>query len=893
LTELPSRLAAALADRYRLERELGAGGMATVYLAQDLKHDRQVAIKVLRPELAAVIGAERFLSEIRTTANLQHPHILPLFDSGECDAFLFYVMPYVEGESLRDRLNREKQLPIADALRIATEVAGALDYAHKRGVIHRDIKPENVLLHDGRALVADFGIALAASKAGDRMTQTGMSLGTPHYMSPEQAMGEREITARSDVYALGAMTYEMLLGEPPFTGPTVQSIVAKVMTEPPAPLVTRRARISQAVEDAVLTALEKLPADRFASAAEFAAALDGDSAARPRATMAGRATPSRRHLGWPAVAAGTLLLGVAGGWLARRPPAPAPGPRVRVVLTPDSAAPPAAHACCAPAVAIAPDGRRFAYASRASGRPVVLVRDRDGFAAVPLADRLAIHPFFSPSGDSVGFADRSFYRAGVEVGASLARAAADGGAHSRVTPLPTTDLTGATWLPDGTIVFGQIGGARGLRRVRADGSGTVEELTTPDSAAGELRHVAPHYVPEVNGILFVTWMRSDDPAQASIALLTLADGKVKRLGRGLAPQYTSSGHLVSVTPDGVLFAERVDLRTGRRSGKAHRIAEGVSVRGSWTADVAVSRDGTLVFDQGRSEAALELVGMDGTARQLPIEAEGVAHWDSPRFSPDGRRVAASGSVGGIHSAFVLDLERHTAERITFEGQTEWMDWSGDGRSLVYVKSSVALAERAADRSGEERILWAGDDATIDRISVRGRWIAFTRTEAGATPGGGTSLASDIYALSRDSAAPRVWLATRFEERSPSLSPDGRWLAYVSNETGRTEVYVGAFPDASAGRQVVSTQGASEPQWSSDGRTLIYRTATGDFVAHDVSPGASFSVGPARHLFGSASDRSDDGADWDVLPGGDRFLVTTTRSVGSRLVWILNAIPEER
>ena len=227
----------ALADRYRIERELGAGGMATVYLAQDLKHDRKVAIKVLRPELAAVIGAERFLAEIKTTANLQHPHILALHRFGRGGRLLFYVMPFVEGESLRDRLRREKQLPIADAVRIATEVAGALDYAHRHGVIHRDIKPENILLHDGRALVADFGIALAASKAGGgRMTETGMSLGTPHYMSPEQAMGEREITARTDVYALGCVTYEMLVGEPPFTGPTAQAIVAKVMTREPAPL---------------------------------------------------------------------------------------------------------------------------------------------------------------------------------------------------------------------------------------------------------------------------------------------------------------------------------------------------------------------------------------------------------------------------------------------------------------------------------------------------------------------------------------------------------------------------------------------------------------------------------------------------------------------------------
>jgi serine/threonine-protein kinase len=268
-------LSAALADRYRLERELGQGGMATVYLAQDLRHDRKVAVKVLRPELAAVIGAERFLSEIKTTANLQHPHILPLHDSGAVNGTVFYVMPYVEGESLRDRLTREKQLPIADTVRIASEVASALDYAHRHGVIHRDIKPENILLHDGRALVADFGIALAASTSGTRMTETGMSLGTPHYMSPEQAMGEREITARSDVYALGAMTYEMLVGEPPFTGPTAQAIIAKVVTSDPVPVSALRKTVPAHVEDAVLTALQKLPADRFATAAGFAEAMAG------------------------------------------------------------------------------------------------------------------------------------------------------------------------------------------------------------------------------------------------------------------------------------------------------------------------------------------------------------------------------------------------------------------------------------------------------------------------------------------------------------------------------------------------------------------------------------------------------------------------------------------
>ena len=234
------RLSAALSDRYRIERELGEGGMATVYLARDLKHERDVAIKVLKPELAAVIGAERFLSEIHTMARLQHPNILPLLDSGEADGLLYYVMPFVEGETLRDRLGREKQLPVGDAVRIAAEVAGALDYAHRHGVIHRDIKPANILLQDDRALVADFGIALAASTAGDRITETGLTLGTPQYMAPEQAMGERDLDARTDVYALGSVLYEMLAGEPPFGGPSSQAVIARVVSEEPASLDRRR-----------------------------------------------------------------------------------------------------------------------------------------------------------------------------------------------------------------------------------------------------------------------------------------------------------------------------------------------------------------------------------------------------------------------------------------------------------------------------------------------------------------------------------------------------------------------------------------------------------------------------------------------------------------------------
>ena len=231
---ISDRLSSALSDRYRIERELGAGGMATVYLAHDVRHDRKVAIKVLKPELAAVLGADRFVVEIKTTASLSHPHILPLFDSGTADGFLYYVMPFIKGETIREKLNRETQFGVEEAVRIAREVADALDYAHRNGVIHRDIKPENILLHDGRAMVMDFGIALAVSAAaGGRMTETGLSLGTPHYMSPEQATAEKEISARSDVYSLASVLYEMLAGQPPHSGGSAQQVIMKILTEAP------------------------------------------------------------------------------------------------------------------------------------------------------------------------------------------------------------------------------------------------------------------------------------------------------------------------------------------------------------------------------------------------------------------------------------------------------------------------------------------------------------------------------------------------------------------------------------------------------------------------------------------------------------------------------------
>ena len=283
MTDPVARLSAALADRYTIERELGAGGMATVYLAADLKHDRRVAIKAIRPELAASLGAERFLREIRIAAKLQHPHILPLFDSGAVGDILFYVMPFVEGESLRDRLTRERQLPIEEALHLTREIADALAYAHSLGVVHRDVKPENILLAGGHALIADFGIACAVSAAGGpQITESGLALGTPAYMSPEQASADPQLDGRSDLYSLACVLYEMLAGEPPYTGPTAQAILARRFADPMPSLRAVRDTVPEVVESAIRRALARAPVDRFATAAAFVEAFSAPATIRPR-----------------------------------------------------------------------------------------------------------------------------------------------------------------------------------------------------------------------------------------------------------------------------------------------------------------------------------------------------------------------------------------------------------------------------------------------------------------------------------------------------------------------------------------------------------------------------------------------------------------------------------
>ncbi len=509
------RLKIALAERYILEHEVGAGGMATVYLAHDVRHNRKVATKVLRPEVAAIIGAERFLKEIETTANLQHPNILPLFDSGQVEGTVFYVIPYVAGESLRARLAREIQLPIADAVRIAVEIVAGLDYAHRHGVIHRDIKPDNVLFHDGRALVADFGIALARSRGdgGARITKTGMSLGTPEYMSPEQAAAEETVDSRTDIYALGAVLYEMLAGEPPFSGPSPQAILARVMREEPRPLSLQRKTVPAHLDAAVARALEKLPADRWQTAAEFGTALTAPSQGGTHRRPILR---SRAAVLW--ALAGVSVFALAWVDLRGRRGTPPPAGPVRFGVELD----PGTQPTFTPIVKLSADGRDLFITANVQRQEEILHRRFDQMrmrtiAGAGLGEQGTGNnrPFLSPDGRWIAFAAQG----------KLRKVPVEGGPAIDLGP---AEWAGGSWGRNGRIVY-TLSYNTGLWLV-SEGGGDARVLTTADTAKGELGHWWPQILPDGDHVLFTAYRTPIE--RATIEVLSIKTGERKVLLTG-------------------------------------------------------------------------------------------------------------------------------------------------------------------------------------------------------------------------------------------------------------------------------------------------------------------------------------------------------------------------
>jgi serine/threonine protein kinase/Tol biopolymer transport system component len=854
------RLNTALSDRYRIERELGEGGMATVYLADDLRHERRVALKVLKPELAAVVGAERFLAEIKTTANLQHPHILPLFDSGEANRFLYYVMPYVEGETLRDRLERERQLPVDEAVTIATKVAGALGAAHAHGVIHRDIKPANILLADGEPLVADFGIALAVGTAGrGRLTETGLSLGTPHYMSPEQAVGEGNVGPAADNYALGCVLYEMLAGEAPYTGGSAQAILGKIVTGEAVPVTKLRPNVPPNVDAAIRAALERVPADRPANARELARALT-DPAFRhgPQHTpeIAER-SGALRALPWLVAAAAVVATAI--GWGSRVTATSARPLAAFVPVTLETSV--VNLATLVDRFTVTPAGDAIVYVSEdsGSGDRSLFLRRLDDLEPKRLVDvGFVSSPTIAPDGAWVALID----------GSELVKMPLDGSAP----PLPLAtaqSVRNVTWGTDGIIRFARATG-RGPILAVSERGGPVDSLVF----AGDTAAIRAEALPR--GRLLMSLLIGSEGR----IVVREADGAIRPLTTGKDARLAPSGYLLfaRATARGwSLIGAPFDAPRGVIDGPETVLAADVPVAYATGAAGTLSGDLYYLAGGARSDRRVEMLDRTGATTSAGLEP---GSWVHARLSPDGRRIAANRWNGAVRTLWVSDLEGGTATQLTFEDGDRFVPrWSPDGRRIAFTYFPPNAAGRASTS-----MWWISSDGRGEPEPIGNLMSAYP---AGFSPDGGTlyfryitqtETRTDLWSadLTREEAELRPLLATRANEDDPSPSPDGRWLAYTSDASGQDEIRIARLPDVSDPVQVTAG-GGSIVGWRGDGRRFYYRVGTtiwelgvGPERVSTNPPVAAFAV-PAETV--SA----------EITPDGQRMVVVRGGPMVSELV----------
>jgi len=824
MPDLLARITASLADRYTLERQIGTGGMALVFLAEDLRHQRKVAVKVLRPELAATLGGDRFFREIQIAAQLQHPHILPLLDSGQADGFLYYAMPYVEGESLRERLARGGELPVQEAVRLLIEVVDALAYAHGRGVVHRDIKPDNVLLSGRHALLSDFGVAKAVSEATGRqqLTTAGVALGTPAYMAPEQASADPHVDHRADLYAVGVLGYELLAGRPPFTGASSQEVLAAHVTQAPVPLAAHRPSVSPALAAVIMRCLEKRPADRWQSADQLLAQLEPLATPSGGHTAAGIPAVSRAKPAMPMrwLFLGGVAVGVVGLVLLasrlNRPGQPAMqiGRRIQATLDPGLEIQPS----------LSPDGKILAYAAGAL-EPRVFVRQVDGGTPIPVARDLPgpqIGPAWSPDGKLLLFRSQR----GIELVPAL------GGTPRVLVTDPTPAfLFASAWSPDGRRVAFRRGET--LYVTTIDG-GSVRPLVagvnvhsmawSPDGRW--IAYVYGNAASVVPGTFF------GNLAPSGIRVSSVAGDPPVRVTddttSNLSPAWTPDGTLLFISNrDGGrdLYAVRLD-RDGRPQGSPARLTTGLNAQA-----IAVSGDGSRI------------------AYTLFSESSNV--WSLPVSGPATTSIAA---------ATPLTSGNQVIENFDVSRDGHWLvfDSNRRGNSDIY---RIPL-----DRPGEPEQLTSGPlDKFFPHLSPDGKEIVFHSFAEGRR---------QMYVMPSAGGPPVAIAPEPDDDRSGQWSADGRSVYYTANYQSQTTVearVVSRQADGSWGKPKAWRTGCFGPIMAHDGsmvacvqrdQNLFLANAAGDSLR--VLLTAPYTQG----IVGTFTWAADSKAIYLLKPNGD-------------------------
>ncbi|MGH7590191.1 MAG: protein kinase domain-containing protein, partial [Gemmatimonadales bacterium] len=744
------------------------------------------------------------------------------------------------------------------------------DYAHRHGVVHRDIKPENILLHDGRPIVADFGIALALSAAaGGRMTETGMSLGTPHYMSPEQATADKELTGRSDIYSLASVLFEMLTGEPPHMGKSAQQIIMKIIAEPVPSVTSLRKSVPENIAAAVGKALEKLPADRFATAKEFAEALanPGFVVAQTQGGIS-RSTASDLRTWWRdwrpwALAAGLGALGIVAGRLAfAAPDRSAAVARFQVLLAPE-------HGITGAPVntlALGPDGRTIVYVGRSGATAGFQLLERridelGDFRPIP-GTQGGSFPAFSPDGRKLAYVASGRIQ--------VLSVPFAGGAPTAVTQVPPLAIV--VWLDDHTVATNNDSG--GIDKIGIDG--TVTHVASPDRAHGERNLWVMAALPSGRQVLVVPSAGTNTTGPV-VAVDMRTGRRTEVLRTDVTGVWYADGCLLWSQPSGALQGAPFDAGRVRLTGAAVTLAENVRQAIGGSGQVATSGVGSLVY---LPAAPPDLVLVDRAGHREVLDSGQRFH--SPRFSPDGRDLALDFTAQDSRDVHIFNLRERTLRRLSFENDGHDPVWSADGRWIYYVHLT-GIWRRRADGGG------AVDSVSADAGSaLEGERDGSIITASGV--GGSGNGSFDIGVLSADS--PRVatvLLGTPFSEEAATVSRDGRCLAYASDETGRSEVYVRPYPKGGA-KVLVSRGGGSEPRWGPDGRTLYYdgqQNGVPYLVAASVAPGADFTVKARTPLFDvSEYEPAEPHANWDVAPDGSRFAMVYQGAL-SEMVFILN------